>query len=639
MATSKQRFQDVIDFLHRAAQAQGRLNLFSFAFQNVLNDVTRDLRTLQSDGIITNGQLRYAVCRELPGRMNLRYPGAITDAPGCLDGETDLRLISINDLANTLSNPSLTVYDKIQLCKDGQIEEPTTEDQLTQTSAFVAYKFRETAQTNPPAKRHSSSRAAFKFELYRVVHNAIWPQNSLSFHSPPVSFPPHRPSGEPRLKAERLQQASRKRMSVAQILKFIDTGIKVPFLPDVKQSSLQAPSTPTSTTLVYCDRKQEEPAWLNAIDPTSTTQCWYYDPTGSKDRVVGKSGDNSLCYSMDNLNMDMDDEDEDLFRKVPRPFRMAAEHDDPQDVHITDPEFWNLAKALAKADMHCIAFMARGVYKVSSQQFAGLAHSADSWHYPPSSTAPNVSTQQAMEGWSQSIQAFSEKMALSDWVSRNDNQEGRETGPAYLHEIIEVRDDSWARHWVFHQQYLKAAEFEQLWREAFTAATRIEAASEWYNLVLWIENLKGSIDEAAEIVDGFFLDSGPGTFHAVTGAALVLAFVPAMVAWSYSETGPGGSGDADFWWLLASVVFQLLALAIFAIPMLTVNPPRTKGRLWVWIYICIGSTLTIVAIPLYLWASVRYSSAATFLGNVVVALLHIQVSLAAISSAPKRKTE
>ncbi|KAK6085250.1 hypothetical protein SCUP515_01068 [Seiridium cupressi] len=754
MATSKQRFQDVIDFLHRAAQAQGRLNLFSFAFQNVLNDVTRDPRTLQSDGIITNGQLRYAVCRELPGRMNLRYPGAITDAPGCLDGETDLRLISIRDLVNTLSNPALTVYDKIQLCKDGQIEEPTTEDQLTQTSAFVAYKFRETAQNNAPAKRHSSSRAAFKFELYRVVHNAIWPQNSLSFHSPPVSFPLHRPSGEPRLKAERLQQASRKRMSVAQILKFIDTGIKVPFLPDVKQSSLQAPSTPTSTTLVYCDRKQEEPAWLNAIDPTSTTQCWYYDPTGSKDMVVGKSGDNSLCYSMNNLNMDVDDEDEgmpseedvdmepdgivitptheiiDRFRKAPRPFRMAADPDDPQDVHITDPEFWNLAKALAKADMHCIAFMARGVYKVSSQQFAGLADSADSWHYPPSSTAPYVSTQQEMEGWSQSIQAFSEKMTLSDWVSRNDNQEGREIGPAYLREIIEVRDDSWARDWseiiqkilsdynnvrhrkrVFHQQYLKAAEFEQLWREAFTAAIRIEAAAPGpRDPVSWIENLKESIDEAAEIVEGFvcssirhvepatikaiesralaienirlqmdgrfqrekreikvlsarnynsettagrngsvhspsqflsrtFLDSGPGTFHAVTGAALVLACVPAMVAWSYSETGPGGSGDADFWWLLPSVVFQLLALAIFAIPMLTVNPPRTKGRLWVWIYTCIGSTLTILAIPLYLWASVRYSSAATFLGNVVVALLHVQVSLAAISSAPKRKTE
>ncbi|KAM0811511.1 putative FTP domain-containing protein [Seiridium cardinale] len=425
---------------------------------------------------------------------------------------------------------------------------------------------------------------------------------------------------------------------------------------------------------------------------------------------------------------------------------MAAEHDDPQDVHITDPEFWNLAKALAKADMHCIAFMARGVYKVSSQLFAGLAHSADSWHYPPSSTAPHVSTQQEMEGWSQSIQAFSDKMALSDWVSRNDCQEGREIGPAYLREIIEVRDDSWARDWseiiqkilsdynnvrhrkrFFHHHYLEAAEFEQLWREAFTAATRIEAAPRSHDLVSWIEELKESIDKAAEIVEGFvcssirqvepatikviesralaienirlqmdgrfrmrgfymntwrhscwdqtwekrkikmlrareynletttgrngsvhspsqflsriFLDSGPGTFHAVTGAALVLACVPAMVAWSYSETGPGGSGDADLWWLLPSVVFQLLALAIFAIPMLTVNPPRTKGRLWVWIYIFIGSTLTIVAIPLYLWASVRYSSAATFLSNVVVALLHIQVSLAAISSAPKRKTE
>ncbi|KAM0811512.1 hypothetical protein AB5N19_11868 [Seiridium cardinale] len=310
MATSKRRFQDVINFLHRAAQAEGRLSLFSFAFQDVLNDVTRDLKILQSDGIITNGQLRHAVCRDLPDGMNLRYPGAITDAPGCLDGENDLRVISINDLAHTLSNPALTVYDRIQLCKNGQIEEPTTEDQLTQTSAFVAHKFRETAQINAPAKRHSSSRAAFKFELYRVVHNAIWPQNLLSFHSPPVSFPLQRPSGEPRLKAERLRQASRKRMSVAQILKFIDTGIKVPILPDVKQSSLQAPSTPTSTTLVYCDRKQEEPAWLNAIDPTSTTQCWYYDPTGSKDMVVGKLGNDSLCYSMDNLNMDMDDEDE-----------------------------------------------------------------------------------------------------------------------------------------------------------------------------------------------------------------------------------------------------------------------------------------------------------------------------------------
>lgn len=127
--------------------------------------------------------------------------------------------------------------------------------------------------------------------------------------------------------------------------------------------------------------------------------------------------------------------------------------------------------------------------------------------------------------------------------------------------------------------------------------------------------------------------------HAITGVALVFAAIPGMVAWSCSEAEPGKAESEDFWWLLTNAVFQLLALTTLATPMLAVGAARTPGRRWAWAYVSAGAAVTVAAVPLYLWASVRYSSTAMFVSNAVVALLQVQLSLTALSLGTKGKRD
>lgn len=63
------------------------------------------------------------------------------------------------------------------------------------------------------------------------------------------------------------------------------------------------------------------------------------------------------------------------------------------------------------------------------------------------------------------------------------------------------------------------------------------------------------------------------------------------------------------------------------------------GRRWIYAYIFVGMLSTTSAFPLYLWVSVRYSSAAMFLSSVDTALLQVQVSLAGLPIAPEEKSK
>ncbi|KAK8109306.1 hypothetical protein PG984_015107 [Apiospora sp. TS-2023a] len=113
-----------------------------------------------------------------------------------------------------------------------------------------------------------------------------------------------------------------------------------------------------------------------------------------------------------------------------------------------------------------------------------------------------------------------------------------------------------------------------------------------------------------------------------------------MIGWGQSEVGPGSTEDADFWWLLTGMAFQLQSLAIFAARLLLSSSTKpTIGRPWLHAYVWVGMLSALSAFPLYLWVSVRCSSAAMFLSSVDTALLHVQVSLAAVATAPDIKAK
>jgi hypothetical protein len=108
---------------------------------------------------------------------------------------------------------------------------------------------------------------------------------------------------------------------------------------------------------------------------------------------------------------------------------------------------------------------------------------------------------------------------------------------------------------------------------------------------------------------------------------MVLAIIPAMVGWSSSETEPGATVDSDFWWLLSSAICQLLSLATFALNLWTMQEPLLVGKRWTWLLIITGVVLTILAIVLYLSASVRLGWMAICLSNAVTAFLQVQIAI------------
>ncbi|KAK7960326.1 hypothetical protein PG988_011540 [Apiospora saccharicola] len=113
-----------------------------------------------------------------------------------------------------------------------------------------------------------------------------------------------------------------------------------------------------------------------------------------------------------------------------------------------------------------------------------------------------------------------------------------------------------------------------------------------------------------------------------------------MIGWGQSQLGPGSTQDADFWWLLTGVAFHLQSLTMFAARLLLSSSTKpTIGRPWLHVYVWFGMMSAPSAFPLYLWVSVRCSSADVFLSSVDTALLHVQVSLAAVATAPEIKVK
>ncbi|KAK8075915.1 hypothetical protein PG994_003187 [Apiospora phragmitis] len=78
---------------------------------------------------------------------------------------------------------------------------------------------------------------------------------------------------------------------------------------------------------------------------------------------------------------------------------------------------------------------------------------------------------------------------------------------------------------------------------------------------------------------------------------------------------------------------------MFAVRLFVSTSRPAIGRMWVHAYVWVGILSALAAVPLYLWVSVRYSSAAMFLSSVDTALLHVQVSLAASATTPETKTK
>ncbi|KAI0133975.1 hypothetical protein BJ170DRAFT_716280 [Xylariales sp. AK1849] len=129
------------------------------------------------------------------------------------------------------------------------------------------------------------------------------------------------------------------------------------------------------------------------------------------------------------------------------------------------------------------------------------------------------------------------------------------------------------------------------------------------------------------------------TLHALTVISILLAFIPSLFGWSRSDSAPGTTEDADFWWMISNVVFQALSFLVFAIPIWHRATLPIADNYWTWVLILVGISIALAAIPLYILVSVKYSSMASFIGSAVAALIQVQVSLAVTMKGDKAKQD
>jgi hypothetical protein len=109
------------------------------------------------------------------------------------------------------------------------------------------------------------------------------------------------------------------------------------------------------------------------------------------------------------------------------------------------------------------------------------------------------------------------------------------------------------------------------------------------------------------------------------------------LAWSHSDYIAGSAKDADFWWLVQSTIMQVLGLLTLSVPIWQGSKLPSQNWFWTWLFIGIAALATILAIPLYLYAPVAYSSTLVFLATASQSFVVLQLALAAgVAMDPKR---
>jgi hypothetical protein len=106
------------------------------------------------------------------------------------------------------------------------------------------------------------------------------------------------------------------------------------------------------------------------------------------------------------------------------------------------------------------------------------------------------------------------------------------------------------------------------------------------------------------------------------------ALVPAYLSFDKSQDGPGGWMDADFWGMVSGAIFQLLGLCTQIVAPLifpsyfVLNLDGFLRRL-VWGLVVFVSALTLIAVLVYGFASIKWSGVLFFLGQAILGLVQL----------------
>jgi hypothetical protein len=108
----------------------------------------------------------------------------------------------------------------------------------------------------------------------------------------------------------------------------------------------------------------------------------------------------------------------------------------------------------------------------------------------------------------------------------------------------------------------------------------------------------------------------------------VLSGIPAGLAFYHSSGDAGITSDPDFWQLVASSAIQILSVVTLILP--TIFNIRLAKMAWVWTWIFAGVTVccSIVAPPLYLVVSTKWSAIVSFAGSLAQTFITLQLMFA-----------
>ena len=120
--------------------------------------------------------------------------------------------------------------------------------------------------------------------------------------------------------------------------------------------------------------------------------------------------------------------------------------------------------------------------------------------------------------------------------------------------------------------------------------------------------------------------------------SVVAGFPTFALGWQHSGTAKGTTSDADFWFLLQSCGMSLLGLLTMAIPMWTDDLLGNVHSWLTWSFVATACLCTVVAPPVYLFASTYWSAFLMTVVGSIQAWVTVQMAFVA-RLAPKKARE
>jgi hypothetical protein len=105
----------------------------------------------------------------------------------------------------------------------------------------------------------------------------------------------------------------------------------------------------------------------------------------------------------------------------------------------------------------------------------------------------------------------------------------------------------------------------------------------------------------------------------------VLSLIPACLAFSHSASESGTTSDSDFWQTVSSSIIQILSVVTLVTPTIFNVRLAKMAWFWTWVLAVVSICCSVVAPPLYLNLSTKWSTIVSFVGSLTPVFITLQL--------------